>query len=95
MVRYGTDAPTKTAFARDLSERGMQIQTNSVLAPGTTIQLELKFPDRVFTLWARVAWAKRVPAALAYTLHCGMGLEFLEPGPEWTEYYNESRAADS
>ena len=89
MIRYGVDAPTKTAFARDVSERGLQLQTNSVMQPGTTLQVQLKFPDRTFTLWARVAWAKKVPPQLAYTLHCGMGLEFMDPDPEWPTYYRD------
>lgn len=91
MVRYGVEAPTKTAFARDLSEGGVQIQTNNVLTPGTTLQIELQFPDRTFTLWARVCWAKKVPPQLAYTLHCGMGLEFLQVDPEWVKYFRDSR----
>jgi len=89
MVRYGVDSPTKMAFAADLSATGIQLKTNAVLRPGTTVQLELNFPDQTFTLWARVAWAKKVPPALAHTAHCGMGLEFVEPEAAWTSYFEE------
>jgi len=89
-VRFGVDRPERMAFAKDLSERGIQISTNSVLPPGTTLQIELTFPDRTFTLWARVAWAKQVPHRLAHTLPCGMGLDFLEPDPEWQAYFHET-----
>ena len=90
MVRYGVDPPLKTAFARDISVKGIQIATNGVVTPGSTIQVELNFPDRTFTMWARVVWAKKVPLQLAHTLHCGMGLDFLEPEPAWIEYFHKS-----
>lgn len=86
-VRYGPDGPDKMAFAADVSASGVQLKTNNVLRPGTTVQVELKFPDRTFNLWARVAWAKQVPPQLAHTSHCGMGLKFIEPGPEWERFF--------
>jgi len=87
MVRFGVDGPDKMAFTKNLSETGLCIQTNSVLPPGKVIHVELKFPDRTFNFRARVVWAKRVPPQLAFTLPGGMGIHFLDPGPEWDEYY--------
>jgi hypothetical protein len=38
-----------------------------------------------------VAWAKKVPANLAHILDCGMGLYFVDPGQEWTVFFDEWR----
>ena len=87
MVRYGVDKADKTAFTINLSETGVNLKTNTVYKPGTTVQVELKFTDRTFSMWARVIWAKKVPPQLAHVLECGMGLCFVDPTPEWLEYF--------
>jgi len=92
MVRYGTDEPGKTAFTRNLSVGGAQLQTNSPVQPGTRLVIELKFPDRTFRMTARVAWALRMPAQLAYVKPGGMGIEFLERDPDWPEFFERWRA---
>jgi len=91
MVKYGTDKADKTAFTKNLSGTGLFIGTNNVFKPGTTIQVELKFPDRSFNMWARVIWAKKVPTQLAHVLECGMGVCFVDPPPEWVEYFDQWR----
>ncbi len=88
MVRYGTRTPDKTAFTKNVSETGMFLQTNQVVKPGTTIQVQADFPDQTFTMWARVVWAKRVPPQLAALLGAGMGVCFIDPSPDWIEYYH-------
>jgi Tfp pilus assembly protein PilZ len=92
MVKYGTDVADTTGFTKNLSETGLFIGTNKVYKPGTTIQVDLQFPDRSFSMWARVVWAKKVPAQLAHVLECGMGVCFVEPPQEWVEYYNSTQA---
>lgn len=87
MVRYGTSAAEKTAFTRNVSETGLFVQTNQVFNPGTTIQVQIKFPDRDFSMWARVVWAKTVPPQLAHILECGMGVCFIDPSAEWFAFY--------
>ena len=47
----------------------------------------LPIQDKVFSMWGRVAWAKKVPPNLAHVLDCGMGMSFVDPTPEWLEYY--------
>lgn len=89
MVRYGTRTPDRTAFTKNVSETGMFLQTNSVFKPGTTIQVQAEFPDRTFTMWARVVWAKKVPPQLAHLLGSGMGICFIDPTSEWIQYYRE------
>jgi Tfp pilus assembly protein PilZ len=90
MVRYGTRMPNKTAFTKNISATGLFIQTNSVFNPGSTIQVHLQFEDRRFVMWARVRWAKRVPAQLAGVMAAGMGVQFVDPTPDWVAYYRES-----
>ena len=36
-----------------------------------------------------MAWGKKVPPQLAHLLDCGMGLQFIEPGAEWSAFYSE------
>lgn len=87
MVRFGTSTPDRSAFTKNLSETGLFLQTNNVFAPGTTVQVQIHFPDRVYSHWARVVWAKKVPPQLAHILECGMGVCFIDPSSEWQEYY--------
>lgn len=93
MVRFGEGSPSRTAFTKNLSETGLFLQTNFVCHPGTVLSVEMHFPGRTFSAWARVVWAKRVPPQLAHVLECGMGVCFLEPTPEWLAFYQDwSRA---
>lgn len=87
MVRYGVDSADRMAFTKNLSAHGLHIQTNAVIAPGTRIRVELKFPQRTFSMWAQVVWAKKVPPQLAHTLPCGMGLRFLDVSEEWLDFF--------
>lgn len=87
LVRFGTHSPEKSAFTKNVSDTGLFLQTNSVCKPGTTIQVLMQFPDREFSMWARVVWAKRVPPQLAHVLECGMGICFIDPSPEWLDYF--------
>jgi Tfp pilus assembly protein PilZ len=87
MVRFGTRGPEKTAFTKNISETGVYLATNAVYQPGSTIEVTIHFPERTWTFWAKVAWAKKVPANLAHVLECGMGVHFVEPGEEWVAFF--------
>lgn len=87
LVRYGTTVLEKTAFTKNISEAGLYIHTNQVYRPGTMIQLLVQFPDRAFSFWGRVVWARQVPPQLAHLLECGMGICFVEPPPDWRAYH--------
>jgi hypothetical protein len=87
MVRYGLSTPEKTAFTKNLSETGLFLITNQVFKPGTTLHVQIQFPDETFSLWARVVWAKAVPPQLAHVLECGMGLRFIDPGDDWKSFF--------
>ena len=87
MVRYGVGHPEKTGFTKNISPTGVYIKTNAVFAPGTMLQMEIELGTRKISMWGQVVWAKRVPPQLAHVLDCGMGVRFVDPGPEWTEHY--------
>ena len=52
-ARYGVDGLDRTAFTNNLSLSGAFLRTNMVFRPGTTIQVELAFPDENVELWAQ------------------------------------------
>lgn len=91
LVHFGDDVSSRTGFTKNVSETGIFIHTNQVSRPGTMIHVELQFPEAKFAMWARVAWAKKVPPQLAHILDCGMGLQFLDAPPEWKDFYREWR----
>jgi uncharacterized protein (TIGR02266 family) len=86
-VRFGVEQLDRTAFTMNVSQTGAFIRTNQVFVPGTTIRMEFHFPDTPLTVHARVVWAKKVPPQMAHLLHCGMGVRFVNPGPEWVEIF--------
>ncbi|MFQ5900977.1 MAG: PilZ domain-containing protein [Thermodesulfobacteriota bacterium] len=89
IVYFGIEVADNTAFTRNVSETGVFINTNKVYKPGTTIKLKLNFPERSFSMLASVIWAKRIPPQLTRVVACGMGVRFIDPGPEWFEFFNQ------
>jgi hypothetical protein len=89
MVRFGTAKADRTGFTKNLSATGLCIRTNSVYKPGTTLQVEVQGPDKTYSMWAKVVWAKKVPAQLAHVLDCGMGLALVNPDPGWLEFLQD------
>ena len=92
-VRFGVDKLDRTAFTNNISATGAFIRTNNVVAPGTTLKVEFKFEAITVEVCARVVWAKKVPAQMAHILHCGMGVRFVNPGPEWFKYFESWEAS--
>ncbi len=82
-MRFGETHPERMAFTMNVSPTGAFIRTNNVYAPGKTIKVEFDFKGQTTTLFARVVWAKKVPPQLAHLVQCGMGVRFVNPGPEW------------
>ncbi len=87
MVRYGVDGPNKTGFTRNISDTGLFIQTNMVVTPGSTLQVQFELLNRQFTIWAKVMWARKVPAQLAQVMQAGMGVKFIDPPEAYTDTY--------
>lgn len=96
MVHYGTDATNKTAFTRNISDTGVFLQTNMPFKPGTTIQVRFELMNREFQLWAKVMWARKVPAQLAHVMQAGMGCRFIDPPEAYVDTYKAfARSAGS
>ena len=89
LVRYGLSTADRTAFTKNLSETGLFLQTNQVFKPGTTIQVQIQFPNETCSMWAQVVRAKVVPPQLAHVLECGMGVRFIDPTPDWKAFFLE------
>lgn len=89
MVRYGVATPDKTAFTKNLSETGLFLQTNQVFKPGTTLHVQIQFPKSPVSMWGRVVWAKTVPPGLAHVVECGMGIRFVDPPAEWSDFFHQ------
>ena len=87
VVRYGVDKTDKIALSTNLSATGINLNTSNVFNPGVSVQVELKFPDRTFNMWAREVWVKKVPRQQAHLLKGCMGLRFITLSPEWLEYF--------
>ena len=89
MVRFGQSAADKTAFTKNVSETGLFLQTNQVFKPGSTIHVQMQFPEKTYAMWAHVVWAKTVPPQLAHVLECGMGLRFVDPPTDWARFFHD------
>ncbi len=86
LVRYGPEAVDKVGFTHNFAEHGLFVQATFVLPPTRVLRLEIEGPSKTFHLKARVIWSKRVPQQFMRTLRGGMGLELLDPGPEWIDF---------
>ena len=86
-VRYGYVTVDRSAVAENVSEGGLYIRTNQVLAVGSQIAMEIEFPERTVVHTGEVLWAIRVPEHLAQTMVCGMGIRFVDTVPDWIEFF--------
>ena len=81
-VRYGPDVPQFIGFSGNVSRTGIMIRAIRVFAPGTVLNLELKFPDGTFKVRGEVVWAREGPLQLLSTGRVGMGVTFHQPPAE-------------
>jgi Tfp pilus assembly protein PilZ len=88
-VRFGPEKPMFTGFTKNLSSTGIFLKTPKVFKPGTVLHLELRLQERRWQMKAVVIWARTAPANLALVLESGMGLQFLDPTPEWQRFNRE------
>jgi hypothetical protein len=79
-VRYsdGTNPPSM-GFSGNVSAQGMMIRTPRVYAPGTLLDLELRFAGGTVKLRGRVAWAREGPMVWISSGRIGMGIRFIDP----------------
>ncbi len=92
-VSYGIDSIDSAGCAESVSEGGLHINTNDVLGVGTRLLLRIEFPDRAVMQQGEVTWAIRVPDHLCDEMVCGMGIRFLDPDPDWLDFFRGWRGA--
>jgi len=85
-VRYGIENPCATGFTTNFAAGGLYIQANDVSPPGAILKIEIHAPDQAFNLEGKVIWAKRPTSRSARGSGYGMGVQVLEPSPEWTAF---------
>ena len=85
-VRYGIEEPCATGFTTNFAAGGLYIQANDVSPPGAILKIEIHAPDQTFNLEGKVIWAKRPISRSARGSGSGMGVQVLEPSPEWTAF---------
>jgi hypothetical protein len=79
-VRYSAPGqPDQMGYSANISRTGMMIRTPRVLAPGTVLQLELKFPQGTVAVRGRVVWARTGPLQWLNSGRLGMGVKFVDP----------------
>lgn len=86
-VSYGVSATDSRSHAESISEGGLYINTNEVFKVGTRLIVRIEFPDRAVCHQAEVTWAIQVPEHLREQMVCGMGLTFVDPDPQWPEFF--------
>lgn len=92
-VRYGPDEPRFIGYSGNVSRTGIMIRAVRVFAPGTILELELKFPADTFRLRGQVVWAREGPLHFLQTGRVGMGVTFVEPPADFLAYLAAAGAA--
>ncbi len=91
-VSYGVGAIDHTGFAESVSEGGLYVNTNEVFKVGTHLVLRVEFPERAVCQRGEVTWAIRVPDHLRERMVCGMGIAFIDPDPQWRDFFRRWKA---
>src|SRR5574341_659391 len=78
-VRYGPDLPQFVGFSGNISRTGLMIRAVRLFAPGTVLNLELRFPGETISARGEVVWAREGSVQLLSTGRIGMGVTFLQP----------------
>ncbi|MBI4687731.1 MAG: PilZ domain-containing protein [Nitrospirae bacterium] len=77
----------KTAITSDLSEAGMFIRTNQGVAPGSIISIKLCLSNsQEIFLSGKVIRSMRTMSGLIGETKSGMGIELVNPPPNYTDY---------
>jgi hypothetical protein len=86
-VRYGIISCDLTGPVDNLSLSGLCIRTNEVFPAGTRIKMQIEFPEGIVHHSGEVMWAIKVPDEQMSTMMCGMGIQFIDSGPEWAKFF--------
>ncbi len=91
-VRFGLDGLDREAPVANISEGGMCVKTNEVYKTGSRILIALDLPGGEVHLRGEVIWAIRVPEQQTEYMEHGMGVQFLDAGPEWRKAFARWKA---
>jgi PilZ domain-containing protein len=83
----------RIGYSGNISTSGMMLRTPRVLAPGTLLSLEVRFPQGTIVLAGRVVWAREGPLTLLSTGRIGMGIKFIDPPDDLEELLQTVSAA--
>ena len=86
-VRFGLQGHERVAPVDNMSEGGMCIKTNEVFPTGSRILIALDLPSGEVHLTGEVMWAIRVPEHQTEFMEHGMGVQFVDVGPEWSRAF--------
>lgn len=79
-VRFGDGVtPQGIGYSGNVSSQGIMIRTPRVYAPGTELDLELRFQAGTVKLRGVVMWAREGPMVWVSSGRIGMGVRFLDP----------------
>jgi hypothetical protein len=93
-VRYSDGSgPPLMGYSGNLSANGMMIRTPRVFAPGTILDIELRFARGRVALRGRVMWAREGPMAWVQMGRVGMGIEFIDPPSDFAAMIASGPAA--
>ncbi len=87
VARYGTHGFDLSAPLENISLSGACIRTNDVFPTGTRLKIRIDFPDRRIVHAGEVVWAIKVPERDMATMMYGMGIQFVDPGTGWAEFF--------
>jgi len=91
-VRFGPDDPQFIGYSGNVSPTGIMVRAVRVFAPGTVLNLELKFPDATFRVRGEVVWARQGPVQFLSSGRVGMGINFLMPPAEFLTFLEGASA---
>ena len=89
-VRFGPEQPQFIGYSGNVSRSGIMVRAIRVFAPGTVLNLELKFPDATFNVRGEVVWAREGPVQFLSTGRVGMGINFVQPTAEFLQYLDRA-----
>ena len=88
-VTYGVGAVDCASHVESISEGGLYINTNEVFKVGTRLIVRIEVPERAVCHRGELTWAIRVPEHLREQMVCGMGISFIDPDPQWPEFFRK------
>lgn len=91
-VRFGIHGLDRRAGVANISEGGMCVKTNEVYKTGIRILIAVDLPGGEVHLRGEVVWAIRVPEHQTEYMEHGMGVQFLDAGPEWRKAFEAWKA---